>query len=361
MPFNTPTLKELAERTARAFRSNLKGSDAFLWPNNVAVSAKVMAGAVWEAFSFLAHIQRQILVHTATDPYWIERHAAEYGLARLPATFASGRVTISGDPNVAVPAGIVLQRADGLQYEVTIGGITSGFGTVDVPVRALTAGKAGNAASGVGLAMTVPLSRLSTAAEVASGGIGAGADTESTESLRQRTWFRKKMPPHGGAAHDYVAWAREVGGVTRVFVDPVSATNGRESVGVWFLMDGTYPNGIPQASDVTAVADYIDTVRPAGALVEVAAPVATPVNITISGLHPDSAAVREAVRAELADLVEREGRVSTLTAPYTLYRSKIIEAISIATGEDHHTLTAPASDVLFSMGGVPVLGTVTFS
>lgn len=361
MPFETPTLKQLAERTARAFRSNLKGSDAFLWPNNVAVSAKVIAGAVWEPFSFLAYIQRQILVHTATDPYWIERHAAEFGLARLPATFSGGRVTITGDPNVAVPAGIVLQRADGFQYEVTVGGITSGFGSIDVPVRALTAGAAGNAAAGVGLALTVPLSRINTSAEIAVGGIGAGADTESTESLRQRVWFRKRMPPHGGAAHDYVAWCREINGVTRVFVDPVTATNGRESVGVWFLMDGTYPNGIPQSADVEAVAAYIDTVRPAGALVEVAAPVATPVNITITGLSPDSAAIREAVRAELADLVQRDGRVSTLTAPYTLYRSKIVEAISIATGEDHHALTAPASDVAFSAGGVPVLGTVTFA
>lgn len=361
MPFDTPTLKALAERSARAFRSNLKGSDAFLWPNNIAVSAKVIAGAVWEAFSFLSYIQRQILVHTATDPYWIERHAAEFGMARLPATYANGKATIFGDPDVAVPAGIVLQRADGVQYEVTTGGIVTGDGSVDVPVRALTAGRTGNAVAGVGLALTVPMSRIGTAAEVAGGGIGAGADTESTESLRQRVWFRKKMPPHGGAAHDYVAWAREINGVTRVFVDPVTASNSRTSVSVWFLMDGSYPNGIPQASDVTVVNAYIDTVRPAGALVEVAAPVATPVDIEISGLTPDSAVIREAVRAELADLIQNEGRVSTLSNPFTLYRSKIIEAISIATGEDHHVLTTPSADVDYDMGDIPVLGTVTFS
>lgn len=361
MPFDTPTLRSLAERTARAFRSNLKGSDAFLWPNNVAVSAKVMAGAVWEAFSFLSYIQRQILVHTATDPYWIERHAAEFGMARLPATYAKGKATIFGDPDVAVPAGIVLQRADGMQYEVTTGGIVTGDGSIDVPVRALTAGRSGNAIAGVGLAMTVPMSRLNTSGEVAEDGIGVGADTESTESLRQRVWFRKKMPPHGGAAHDYVAWAREVNGVTRVFVDPVTATNARTSVGVWFLMDGTYPNGIPQSADVGAVTAFIDTVRPAGALVEVAAPVATPINIVISGLSPDTAVIRQAVRAELADLIQNEGRVSTLSQPFTLYRSKIIEAISIATGEDHHVLTTPSGDVSFDMGDIPVLGTVTFS
>jgi len=360
MPFETPTLKALAERSARAFRSNLKGSDAFLWPNNLAVSAKVIAGAVWEAFSFLNYISRQILVHTATDPYWIERHAAEYGMSRLPATFAVGKATISGDTNITVPAGIILQRADGVQYEVTESGSTSGAGSIDLSVRCLTAGKIGNAASGVGLAMTVPMSRLNTAAVVAASGIGAGADTESTESLRQRVWFRKRMPPHGGAVHDYVAWAREINGVTRVYVDPVTADNGRSSVGVWFLMDTSYPNGIPQGADVSAVAAYIDTVRPAGALVEVAAPVPSPVDIEVA-LSPDTGAVRDAVRAEILDMLDREGRVSTSTSPFILYRSKLIEAISIATGEDHHELVAPADDVEFATGELPVLGTLEFA
>ena len=50
MPFKIPTLTALAQRTANAFRANLKGSDARLWPNNVAVSAKVIAGAVWAAY-----------------------------------------------------------------------------------------------------------------------------------------------------------------------------------------------------------------------------------------------------------------------------------------------------------------------
>ena len=197
-------------------------------------------------------------------------------------------------------------------------------------------------------------------AEVASTGIGAGSDTESTESLRQRVWFRKRMPPHGGAAHDYVAWAREINGVTRVFVDPVTFTNARTSVGVWFLMDTTYPNGIPQLSDVAVVAAYIESVRPAGALVEVARPIAKSVDFEIA-LAPDTLAVRDAVRAELHDLIEREGRVSTLAHPFVLRRSKIIEAISIATGEEHHELVVPDADVTFAVGEVPIMGAVVFA
>lgn len=360
MPFRIPTLAELAQRTANAFRANLKGSDARLWPNNVAVSAKVIAGAVWEPFAFLEYISRQMFAHTA-EGAWLERHAYDYGMARLAATFAEGKVTISGDPNVSVPAGIVLQRADGVQYEAITGGTTDGFGVAEVTVRCLTAGKTGNAAEGVVLTLTAPVDRLQSEHEVGAAGIGLGADLESDESLRQRVLHRKRYPPHGGAAFDYVRWAREINGVTRVYVDPVTATNGRTTVGVWFLMDDTYANGIPQVADVAAVRDYIETVRPAGAIVQVAAPVPDTIDITISGLSPDSTAIRDAIQAELADLFRRNARVSTLTEPYTLYRSKLIEAISAAAGEDHHTLTSPADDVAVETGHIPVLGTVTFA
>lgn len=359
MPFEIPTLQGLAERTRGAFRTNLKGSDAWLWPNNVAVSAKVIAGAVWESFSFLDYISRQIFAATADTPF-LERHAAEYGMARLPATYATGQITLTGDASVPVPAGLVVQRADGVRYDITAGGITSGLGSVTLPVRAQAAGRAGNTVAGAGVALIAPLARINSDGVVAASGIGAGADVESDASLRARVLFRKRNPPHGGAAHDYVLWAREINGVTRVFVDPVTSTNGRTSVGVWILMDGSYTNGIPLAADVTAVRDYIDSVRPAGALVEVGAPSAVAVAITITGLSPDTAAIREAIAAELADLIA-EARVSTLTSPYTLYRSQIIEAVSIATGEDHHTLTAPASDVALTAGQIPVLGAITYA
>jgi uncharacterized phage protein gp47/JayE len=360
VPFQIPDLPALVTRAANAFRVNLKGSDARLWPNNVNVSAKVMAGQTFENFSFLQWISEQILVSSASGEF-VERHAREYGMARLPATFAIGAVVVSGDPNIAVPAGIVLQRADGITYDVVSAGVTDGDGNVTLQVSARSAGKAGNAVADVALTMTAPLDRLNAQAVVASAGIGAGADLESIESLRARVLFRKRLPPHGGAVHDYVAWAREINGVTRVFVDPVTQDNGRTSVGVWFLMDDTYPNGIPQGSDVANLAAYIDTVRPAGALVDVAAPIAQPVDFTITGLSPDTTAVRDAIRAELADLFRRRVAVSTITNPFTLWRSKLIEAISIAAGEDHHTLTAPAGDTVAATGKLLTLGTVTFA
>lgn len=360
MPFAIPTLRELAERSAGAFRANLKGSDAALWPNNVAVSAKVIAGAVWESFGFLEYIKRQIFAATADGPH-LERHAAEYGMARLPAAAAEGEVEFTGDNNIPIPAGLLLVRADGVEFETLNASNTFGTGAALVRVRALVAGKAGNTRPGVTLALSTPIDQIDAAAEVTALGIGGGADLEGDNALRERVLFRKRMPPHGGAAHDYVIWAREIAGVTRVFVDPVNATNERTTIGVWFLMDDTYANGIPQGADVDLVEAHIDELRPAGAVVAIAAPTAVPVAVTIDGLVPDTQDVREAVKAELADLFRRAMRVSTLTDPFTLRVSKIWEAISAASGEDSHTLTLPAADLVLDEGEVPTLGTVTFT
>jgi uncharacterized phage protein gp47/JayE len=359
MPFTVPSLGEIAQRTANAFRADLKGSDARLWPNNLAVASKVIAGALWPAYAFIEYVGRQAFAHLA-DGQFLERHGAEFGMARLPATYAEGSVVLSGDNGTVVAAGVVLRRADGVEYETTTSGAVAAGG-VTLKARSRALGRTGNALSGVALTLTAPLDRIQSSATVASTGIGGGADVESDESYRARILFRKRNPPHGGAAHDYVQWAREINGVTRVYVDPVTAANDRTTVGVWFLMDNTYANGVPQSADVARVAAYIDTLRPAGALVSVAAPTAVAVNITITGLSPDTTLVRESILAELRSMFRREVRVSTLTDPFTLHRSLISEAISIATGEHHHTLTAPASDVTYSAGQIATLGTVTFA
>lgn len=361
MPFAVPSLRELAERAAGAYRANLKGSDAALWPNNVAVSAKVIAGAVWEAFGFLEYIKRQILVQTA-DGQFLERHAAEYGMGRLAASQAEGEVVFTGDNNIAIPAGLLLVRADGVEFETLSSSNTFGTGEAKVQVRARIAGKAGNTQPGVTLTLGQPIDQLAAQVTVGTLGIGGGADVESDAALRERVLFRKRMPPHGGAAHDYVIWARERPGVTRVFVDPVNAVNERETIGIWFMMDDTYANGIPQGADVAAMEEHLDGVRPAGAILDVAAPTPVTVDVTIVDLSPDTQDVREAVKAELADLFRRSMKVATLTDPFVLRVSKIWEAISVASGEDSHTLSAPAADIDdLEAGEIPVLGAVTFT
>lgn len=359
MAFTIPTLRELCERARATFKANLLGSDAELWPNNVNVSAKVIGGSVWELFGFLEYIKKQIFVSTA-DTEHLDRHAADYGMARLPATYAAGFVDLTGVNGSSILAGVQVQRADGWRYTLTGGGIIT-LGSVTVAVQSDEVGSDGNALPGVGVSLVTPQTGFDTTGLVSAAGIGAGADVETDEALRTRILHRKQNPPRGGSSADYVAWALEVNGVTDVFVDPITATNGRTSVGVWFLMHGLYDDGVPLAADVDAVEAKIEGYRPAGAVVEVAAPTPVTVNIVATNVSPLTTDTQAAIAAALADYFRRSVRVSTATEPFKLWRSKISEAISTATGEDHHVLTSPASDVLYTTGQYPVLGTVTLS
>lgn len=358
MPFLIPTLQDLAERTALGFRTWLKGSDAKLWPNNVAVSAKVMSGAVWEAFGFLGQIADVAFVHRC--PGWaLDWHGREYEMPRKAASYAGGTVTVYGTAGTIVAAGVVLLRVDGERVVTTAPVIASPTG-VDVAVVAALAGALGNALPGVAFEPEVRIAGI-TSIEVSDDGIGGGADPEGDESYRQRLLFRKQFVPHGGSASDYVRWAREVPGVTRVFVDPVTLDNGRTTVAVYPLFDDTRVNGIPLTSDLNAVAHHIEDLRPAGARVQILAATPLAVNIDVDNLSPFTSAIDAAVRAEIADLFRRDSRVATLTEPFVFSKSRIAEAVSVAAGERSHDLVAPSSNITVTAGSIPVPGTITTS
>jgi hypothetical protein len=164
--------------------------------------------------------------------------------------------------------------------------------------------------------------------------------------------YRLRNPVRGGAASDYVSWALEVAEVTRAWV--YENWNGLGTVKVLFVMDGR-PDIIPTGDDVTLVAAHIAPLRPVCADVTVAAPIATPLDLTIH-LVPDTTATRAAVSAELADLIAREAEPGG-----TILLSHIREAISLAAGETDHTLTVPSGNVTAAAGHISTFGTITWA
>jgi len=373
--FAIPSLPDLIERARQSFRVNLPGSDAWIWPNNINPTAKVFGGLVHEVFGFADYIQKQKFALTA-DTENLDLHGAEFGLARKPTAPAQGYVDIAVASASSIAVGGVLRRADGIEYLATAGAAIGAAGTLSVHVTAAIDGKITNALAGAPLEIVSGFTGDPVAlAQVASGGIVAGFDVEDDESFRARILFRKRNPPHGGSAADYVYWAGEVAGVSsngsrpEVFVERL--WNGPGTVRVFPLMFDLYANGIPQAADVIRVRDHIETLRPAGAKVTVQAPSAVPINITIAGLEPNTSAVQEAVLTELRAAFRRNARVAGtdldignmdyLAKPTTFSRSWIWQAVANATGEHRHTITAPASDQALSAGQMATLGIVTFA
>jgi uncharacterized phage protein gp47/JayE len=123
-------------------------------------------------------------------------------------------------------------------------------------------------------------------------------------------------------------------------------------VGVAFV---TTAGAIPDGPLVAAVQAALDLRRPVTAAVTVFAPATQAVALTID-LAVDTAAIRAAVLAELADFFVREAQPGG-----TIRVSRISAAISAALGEVAHLLVAPAADIALPAGTIAVLGTVTWA
>lgn len=375
--FEFPTLKRLLEQTRSAFRANLKGSDAWVWPNNVYASAKVIAGSQFEAHGHAAYIEKQIFAYRCPDIESLRRHGTEFNIPQKPAAPARGNVVFTATTDLAVDTSARLRREDGIEFLVEAGGVLATSGTLQVPVLSARDGKVTNTAGGTPLQIISGVTSSGATPPtvvVHADGISLGADIEDIESYRQRILFRKRNPPHGGAPADYVMWAGEVGGVSfdadrpTVYVERLWAGNG--SVRVFPLMFDLYEDGVPSPADVIRVGDHLALVQPAGANVTVAAPVRKYVNVSISGMVPNTPDVQDAVVVELKDAFRRLSRpagtdaqfgsMPYLASPFSFSLSWIWQAVANATGEQRHKIIVPDADVDLVAGEMAVLGTVTF-
>jgi uncharacterized phage protein gp47/JayE len=350
MPFLRPTLSELIARARADYDARLEGADSRLSRSVLDVMARVHPGATSGLYGFLDFISRQILPDTAEAEY-LARHAANWGLNRKGATSASGTVTVAvADGVIAIPAGAWLVRTDGARFASTADAtIVANVATLAIAAEA--SGPDSNCDAGTTLTFESPIAGVGAVATVEAPGIGGGNVEERDEDLLARLLQRIRNPAQGGARSDYERWTLEVAGVTRAWVYPLYLGVG--TVGVAFVIDGR-EDILPEPADVALVQDHLDTVRPVTAEVTVFAPSPAPIDFLIR-LAPDTLATRAAVSAELADLFTRDAEPGG-----TMWRSRMVEAISLAAGETHHELLLPSQDFIAGAGFMPALGDVEF-
>jgi uncharacterized phage protein gp47/JayE len=350
MPLTRPTLPQLIDRNVADIESQLTGSDARLRRSNLNVTARVVAGAAHGLYGSIDFLARQLFPDTAEKEY-LERHASSRKITRKVAVAATGPVALTGSNGSPIPAGTVLSRSDAAEFTTNaVATIAAGIATVTV--TASVAGDAGNTLEGSKFTLVTPVAGVSSTGFVGTGGLVSGSDAEGDTSLRERLIARMQKAPQGGADFDYVDWALEVPGVTRAWVYPMELGEG--TVTVRFMRDDDSTGAVPDGAEVATVATYIGARKPVTAGLYVLAPIANPLNLSIS-LTPNTAAVKAAVQAELADLIRREAIPGG-----TLLLSHIREAISIAAGERNYTMTTPAEDVTNGVGSITTLGVITW-
>jgi uncharacterized phage protein gp47/JayE len=365
MPFNRPSLQSLIDRAMADITSRLPSAGVLLRRSNLFVLSRVHPGAMHELYGELDWLSRQILPDQCDDDVLLRWANIFLTVPQKPATFAVGQAVFNGTNGAVIAAGASLQRIDGVEYSVDADAVVTG-GVATVSCTAILAGAGGNAVSGTALALISPVNGVNTSGMVAAAGLTNGFDIETADAVRVRLLNRLRQPAQAGTAGDYVNWALNVSGVTRAWCYPGAA--GNRTIGLCFVTDGASGGLIPSAATVAIVQAYINTVRPVTANVQVFAPIADPLNFTLS-VTPNTLAVQAAVQAELADLISREATPggwymppggNVLVQGGIILKSHMDAAISLANGETDHLLSVPAGNVTSTNGHIATMGVISW-
>lgn len=351
--YSKPTLQDLRNRAIADINARLTKADANLPRRILNILAIMCAGVGDEILRRVEYLLKQSFLLEA-DPEFIVKHGQTYNIPRKMATKADGFVAFQATAGSVIPARTIFRRADNVNYVSTAEVIAPLGGTATIQVRAENAGNNGNASAGTIVSLLNPIPGVQTKGEVGTLGITGGSDIETIESWQNRLIFYVQNPPTGGSKTDYEMWAREVAGVTRAWCYPIEA--GLGTVTVRFMMDDTYPTGIPQTADINRVKAHIEALQPATATVFVEAPIPDAINFTFTSLTPNTTEVRTAIEAKLKSLIQS----SSVKPGSTLPLSQIRAAISNAAGVEDFALSAPNADIVMSTGHIAVLGSINY-
>jgi uncharacterized phage protein gp47/JayE len=336
---------------------------AFIGNNVLRVMADAMAGLAHHVLRYIDWLALQLLPDTA-ETEWLDRHGdiwlvnADGTVGRKMAAYATGTVTFTGntiDGGTVIPAATQLSGGNNVTYETTEQALTAAGGEpVPVPIRALDAGVVGNLEAGSNLNIEPPIDGVTGSATVVS--LTGGTDIENDDDLRIRVLERIRQPPQGGAAHDYVRWAKAVSGVTRAWVAPNEMGIGTVTVRV--LMDDVRVDndGFPFEIDLVPVTQYIDTVRPVAVKdFWVLAPLKQRIDMHINDLQPDTLEMRAAVEASLlAMLFDKAKPGQTIYAPWKT------SAVMETPGLISFSTDSCDDDIMETPGHMAVLGDLIY-
>lgn len=364
-----PTIEQLAQNAARLLQqslaqatqaagpASLSALDLDLARSNIRALAFVQGTGLHGAYRYLRDFIARQAVPSLSSGTFLDAWLSTYGMARKPATAATGTLAGTGVNTTTLPSGTLLQTETGAQFATTAAAVVAG-GVIAPTVQALVEGAAGNLPAASTLRLVSPVSGID-AAFVATDGLAGGADLESDTLALARLAQRLAYPPMGGAPADYARWALEVAGITRAW--GVRNPSGPTTAGVLIMADVDGEPAVPNSAQRLAVYDYIrDPLRGPPDELFVIIPTLVPIDIELN-LYPDTADIRAAVLAALADLFFREA------APgQSIPHSHLVAEISGVVGEYNHTITSPVieSGAFFTVPSFQhllTLGTVTFA
>ena len=359
----TPTLAELTTQVRQDLGAE-GVSQVWIRRTFESAVATVLAGVLWMFYRWIDAIVKQCVPSTATGTF-LDLWAAVFGLTRTQPAVATGAAVITGLTGSTQPAGSILVGPEGQEYttdvDVTMVGNPGEIGAGYVDVTASGPGDDYNVPVATPLIVSSPATGIQTDALAGFLGITGGKTAETDDELRARLLARIRRPAEVGTAEDFRRWTREAREtVSRVWVYECGRL-GNEGGKVLVMFAVAGPSPIPQAGDVTAVRNYLQTKRPAGMLsFDALAPTGQATALRIA-LDPgqNNATVRAAVASYLGDLFLAGAPgvgITNLDLRAAISRAGVAFQLQSVAGGLGTADVVPASPY-----HLPILGVITWS
>lgn len=334
----------------------------------IEASASVGLWMQWLIMQVLSMTRASTSVGADLDS-WV----ADFALTRLPAVSSTGEVTVSRFATTLaaiVPVGAQFKTSDGsiafevvadssdVNWNATQNGydVAAGTGSIDVPVRALTAGVVGNVLAGTILVVATAIPGIDTITNA--NAFTNGEDAETDEDLRIR--FRDYIGSRSRATPVAVGYAvtSVQQGLTYTIQENVNAaavyTPGT------FVVSFDDGSGAPSDSLLDSVTAAVLAVRPIGSVAVVRKATLVSANISMTITCPTTAQKTAAIPLVAAAIT---AFVNALSVGETLPFSRLA---TLAYGADQNvtnvtavTLNSGTSDLDPTDGQVIRAGTIT--
>jgi len=276
---------------------------------------------------------------TAVGEY-LDRVVADYGITRKQATYAVRKIETTGPVEIGTRWGI-----ENIYYTIT-------EKITDTTYKAICSetGTIGNIHSG-------PLENMDNVPNVEAtltDVIESGADVESDESLRGRFYAQVQRPATSGNEADYKKWALEVAGVGDVKVFPLG--NGPGTVKL-LVVDSNM--NIDETLE-EKVFNYIETVRPVGADIEVTSPTSVSINVSADIVLDGSRTLEDVKAAFKTEFTEylKDTVFETYSVSYARVGSILLSTKGV-TDYSNLLINGGTANITIEETEMPIAGAVT--
>lgn len=319
---------------------------------DLAVRLYALAAQVYALYVQADWVNRQAFPQTA-EGECLDRHAEMRGLERKVAVAAEGTVRFLAsaalETDRTIPAGTVCMTSGLVRFETVKDGVLlAGNVAVDVPVRAVEPGKAGNVnASAITYMAVAPVGIYGCTNPKACGG---GTDREGDEALRERVLDTFRRLPNGANAAFYESEALSFDQVAAASV--ISRPRGVGTVDVVVATEA----GLPGEDLLAELTTYFLQRREIAVDVQVRAPRTSTVNVTVR-VAPRAGWSFESVAASVKTAIQ--GWFTGKRLGQDVLRAALGDLIYSCDGVANYTITSPANDVTVAADVLPVLGSLT--